>query len=60
MLLNSNQPQYAIKLGGEIISKHQSNIEAQYQLIALKTTNPLYESANITIITEDNKELLLG
>ena len=60
MLLNNIQEQYAIKFGGSIISKHSSQMEAQYQLMALKTNNPLYESANITIITEDGKELLLG
>jgi hypothetical protein len=60
MILNNIQEQYAIKLGGEIVSKHSSHIEAQYSLIALKTTNPLYEAANITIITADGKELLLG
>ena len=59
MLLNTPQ-QYAIKLNGQIISKYQSQLEAQSALMSLKTTNPLYESASISIISEDNKELLLG
>jgi hypothetical protein len=36
-------------------------MEAQAHLLSLKSTNnPLYESATISIVTEDNKSLLLG
>jgi hypothetical protein len=60
MILHQTQ-QYAIQINGSVLSKHFSEMEAQAQLLSLKSTNnPLYESATISIVTEDNKSLLLG
>ena len=60
MILHQTQ-QYAIKVNGSVVSKHFSEMEAQAQLLSLKSSNnTLYENAMIDIITEDNKSLLLG
>jgi hypothetical protein len=59
MNLNQTQ-QYAIKLNGNIVSKFASQFEAQSALMALKVNDPLYENANITVVADNNKELLLG
>jgi hypothetical protein len=60
MILHQTQ-QYAIKVNGSVVSKHLSEMEAQAQLLSLKSSNvALYENAMIDIITEDNKSLLLG
>lgn len=59
MLLNQAS-QYAIKLNGAVVAKFQTQLEAQSALISLKTNNPLYENANIAVVTENNQELLLG
>lgn len=60
MILHQTQ-QYAIHVNGSVVSKHFSEMEAQAQLLSLKSSNnTLYENAVITIVTEDNKSLLLG
>lgn len=54
-------PQYAIFMNGQVVSKHFSEMEANAQLLSLRATNSaLYENASISIVTEDNKTLLLG
>lgn len=61
MIIDDNrQPHFVIKLGNQIISRHENDLEAQFKLMSLKTDNNMYESAKIVLVDKNDKELLLG
>lgn len=59
MLLNQSQ-QFAIKLNGQVVSKHNSLNEAQTHLIVLQSQQPQYEGASVVVVDNANREMLLG
>lgn len=53
--------QYAIKVNGMIQQKYATSEEANYQLSGLRQSQPgIYEHASIVVVSDDNREMLLG
>lgn len=59
-MLHETNSQYVIKHQGSIVSSYNSKQAAEYALVNLKTTNPLYENAIIAVVDDHNREMLLG
>lgn len=60
MNLQTNQ-QYAIKVNGMIQQRFTTPEEANYQLSNLRQSQPgLYETASVVVVSDDNREMLLG
>jgi hypothetical protein len=60
MLLSSQSQAFAIKNNGTILSTHTTLNEAEIKLISLKSNDSSYNNATITVVNENNQELLLG